>query len=136
MVYWSVDYIPSLKTVRFGTYGRGIWDFAIDQMKNGVTPDSLCPPIPNFTLSAVPSVFSMSTTISFNLPSEGTLAVRIYDITGKVVRTVVNERLDLGWHHITWDGRSDNGSSLPSGYYTCISSGMGKADYIKIDLVK
>ncbi len=29
MVYWSVDYIPALKTVRFGTYGRGIWDFVI-----------------------------------------------------------------------------------------------------------
>jgi hypothetical protein len=25
--WWSVDYIESLKTVRFGTYGRGIWDF-------------------------------------------------------------------------------------------------------------
>jgi hypothetical protein len=30
MVYWSVDYIPVIKTVRFGTYGRGIWDFVID----------------------------------------------------------------------------------------------------------
>ncbi len=27
--YWSVDYIESLKTVRFGTYGRGIWDFSM-----------------------------------------------------------------------------------------------------------
>jgi len=27
--YWSVQFIPSLKTVRFGTYGRGIWDFNI-----------------------------------------------------------------------------------------------------------
>ncbi len=25
--YWSVEYIPSLKTARFGTYGRGVWDF-------------------------------------------------------------------------------------------------------------
>lgn len=28
-IYWSVEYIPSLHTVRFGTYGRGIWDFVI-----------------------------------------------------------------------------------------------------------
>lgn len=28
--YWTVDYIPSIKTVRFGTYGRGVWDFRID----------------------------------------------------------------------------------------------------------
>jgi hypothetical protein len=25
--YWSVEYIPSIKTARFGTYGRGVWDF-------------------------------------------------------------------------------------------------------------
>ncbi len=28
--YWSVEYIPELKTARFGTYGRGIWDFIIE----------------------------------------------------------------------------------------------------------
>lgn len=28
--YWSVEYIPALKTARFGTYGRGIWDFVLD----------------------------------------------------------------------------------------------------------
>jgi len=28
--YWSVEYIPELNTARFGTYGRGIWDFIMD----------------------------------------------------------------------------------------------------------
>jgi len=28
--YWSVDYIPEINTARFATYGRGIWDFVID----------------------------------------------------------------------------------------------------------
>ena len=29
-VYWTVDYIPEINTVRFGTYGRGIWDYTFD----------------------------------------------------------------------------------------------------------
>ena len=29
-VYWSVEYIHEIKTVRFGTYGRGIWDYTFD----------------------------------------------------------------------------------------------------------
>ena len=29
--YWSVEYVPELLTARFGTYGRGIWDFILDQ---------------------------------------------------------------------------------------------------------
>ena len=28
--YWSVEYIDEINTARFGTYGRGIWDFVID----------------------------------------------------------------------------------------------------------
>lgn len=30
--YWSVEYVESLHTARFGTYGRGIWDFVLDPM--------------------------------------------------------------------------------------------------------
>ena len=29
--YWSVDYIPEINTARFGTYGRGIWDFVLNE---------------------------------------------------------------------------------------------------------
>lgn len=29
--YWSVEYLPQQHRVRFGTYGRGIWDFTIDE---------------------------------------------------------------------------------------------------------
>lgn len=32
--YWSVEYIPTLGIARFGTYGRGIWDFTLDPMVN------------------------------------------------------------------------------------------------------
>ena len=32
--YWSVEFIPELNTARFGTYGRGIWDFVIDDFYN------------------------------------------------------------------------------------------------------
>jgi len=28
--YWTVDYIHEIHTVRFGTYGRGIWDYTFD----------------------------------------------------------------------------------------------------------
>ena len=36
--YWSVDYIPAINTVRYGTYGRGIWDFVLcDSSESWVT---------------------------------------------------------------------------------------------------
>ncbi len=35
--YWSVEYLPHSKTVRFGTYGRGIWDFNVKEILSKVT---------------------------------------------------------------------------------------------------
>ena len=32
--YWSVDFIPEINTARFGTYGRGIWDFVLNDNYN------------------------------------------------------------------------------------------------------
>ncbi len=32
--YWTVDYIPGINTARFGTYGRGIWDFVLNNNYN------------------------------------------------------------------------------------------------------
>ncbi len=136
MVYWSVEYIPSLKIARFGTHGRGIWDFAIKQARNSVQVDSSCPPLPNFNLTALPPLFSTTTAISVNLPSSENIAIRIYDFGGRLVRTIVNGNLPTGFSHFRWNGNSDNGSLLPSGFYTCIASGMGKADFVKIDLVR
>ena len=136
MVYWSVEYIPSLKIARFGSHGRGIWDFAIKQARNSVQVDSSCPPIPHFNLTALPPLFSTTTTISVQLPTSEAIAIRIYDFEGRLVRTIVNTNLPSGFSHFIWNGSSDNGSLLPSGFYTCIAIGMGKADFVKIDLVR
>lgn len=40
-LFWSVDYIPVLHTVRFGTYGRGIWDFVLDTTMYVATENAL-----------------------------------------------------------------------------------------------
>jgi len=101
-----------------------------------VQPDSSCPPLPNFNLSATPSLFSASTDIAFYIAAPGVMALHIYDITGRLVRTLTAGSIGGGWHHYSWNGAADNGSLLASGFYTCIASGMGKADFVKIELVR
>lgn len=34
--YWSVEYVEEIKTARFGTYGRGIWDFKVEEMPTSI----------------------------------------------------------------------------------------------------
>lgn len=40
-VYWSVEYIESLKAVRFGTHGRGIWQCSILELLSAITPKEI-----------------------------------------------------------------------------------------------
>ncbi|GAJ12004.1 unnamed protein product, partial [marine sediment metagenome] len=64
-----------------------------------------------------------STTIKFTLPSAGdggiTLptTLRIYNVLGEVVRTLVDELMAPGVHHEVWDGRDDHGNRVASGIY-------------------
>ena len=70
-----------------------------------------------------PNPFNPSTTIKFTLPSAGdggaTLptSLRIYNVLGGVVRTLVDEPMVPGVHHEVWDGRDDHGNRVASGIY-------------------
>ena len=37
--YWTVEYIDNINTVRYGTYGRGIWDFILDENFDMISGD-------------------------------------------------------------------------------------------------
>ncbi len=58
-----------------------------------------------------PNPFNPGTTIPFSLPSTGTVNLAIYDISGRVVRTLVTEPKTAGEHVASWDGRDDGGSA-------------------------
>jgi len=67
----------------------------------------------NFALyPAYPNPFNPSTTIRFDLPEEGFITMNVYNITGKLVETLVNEVFPAGSHSMQW-----NPVNLSSGVY-------------------
>ncbi|MBD3347632.1 MAG: T9SS type A sorting domain-containing protein, partial [Candidatus Eisenbacteria bacterium] len=66
-----------------------------------------------------PNPFNPVTEVSYGLPSEGRVALRVYDVSGRLVRTLVDGEVDAGYHTVVWDGRDDGGSSVASGVYFC-----------------
>ncbi len=65
-----------------------------------------------------PNPFNPQTTFSFTLPIDKRISVRVYDMSGRMVRTLVdNEWFAAGIHQSTWDGRSDGGTPVASGTY-------------------
>ncbi len=65
-----------------------------------------------------PNPFTSSTTIHFNIPNRSDVRIRIYDMDGKLVRSLVVDRLyTAGEHTATWDATNDLGEQVATGYY-------------------
>ncbi|NKB69944.1 MAG: T9SS type A sorting domain-containing protein [Candidatus Latescibacteria bacterium] len=65
-----------------------------------------------------PNPFNPETTISFDLREAATVSLKIYDITGQLVRTLVQDRaLSAGHYTQVWDGLNANGIKVGSGLY-------------------
>lgn len=91
--------------------------FVIDQITdvnnetNQVVPDK-------FYLSQnYPNPFNPSTIIKYGIPKSSLVTIKIYNIIGQQVRTLVNEEKDAGEYQIHWDGKNDNGQNVSSGTY-------------------
>lgn len=64
-----------------------------------------------------PNPFNPNTTIKFELEKNALTEVNIYDISGRFIRSLLNELLTIGTHQIEWDGRSNSGKHVSSGTY-------------------
>ena len=77
-------------------------------------------PSPRLRLNASPNPFHSMTTVSFELSAPGHTSVEIFDLSGRLVRTLVSSDLDEGVHSIPWAGYGESGELVPSGLYLCL----------------
>jgi hypothetical protein len=68
-------------------------------------------------LRVAPVPSRSSTSLAFDLPKSGRVSIAVYDVAGRLVRTIVSESRAAGWHSATWDGRSRAGTEAPAGVY-------------------
>ena len=83
-----------------------------------------------------PNPFNPDTRITFSLQEKGSVTARIYDILGRTVRTLLDERLDAGVHSVQWDGHDRRGNALPSGVYYCRIGNQHQSQTIPLTLVR
>jgi hypothetical protein len=71
-----------------------------------------------FSLSQnIPNPFNPTTSIAFSLPERGDISLKIYDVSGALVRTLAEGSFDPGPHDVQWNGRDNAGNSVSSGVY-------------------
>ena len=109
-------------TIFVGTEMTGLWSIpmpevtAIRKTINSTFPSS-------YKLEQnYPNPFNPTTNISYSLPRDGFVTLKVYDILGREVRTLINERQSAGNHSVTFDA-----SDLASGvyFYRLIARPMG-----------
>jgi hypothetical protein len=66
---------------------------------------------------AFPNPFNPSTAIEYGVAADGPLSIRVYDISGRLVRTLVDGPVDPGEYAAVWDGLTDSGEQAASGVY-------------------
>jgi hypothetical protein len=67
---------------------------------------------PNF-----PNPFNPSTNITYSILKKNEVELKIYNIRGSLVKTLVNDHQDAGRYSVRWDGTDETGNSVSSGIY-------------------
>ena len=64
-----------------------------------------------------PNPFNPTTSLAYDLPEDALVNITIYDMMGKVVRTLINMEQTVGYRSVQWNGTNDNGSPVSAGLY-------------------
>ena len=90
-----------------------------------------------FTLDQnYPNPFNPITTLRYELPENGLVNITIYDMVGRQVKTLVNQRQDAGYRSVVWDATNDNGKPVSAGIYLYQIQAGGNMQTKKMVLLK
>ena len=85
----------------------------------------------------VPNPFNPRTTIAFTLSERQSVSLRVFDMAGHVVRTLVNNQVcEAGEHQVVWDGRDDDQAAVASGVYLYRLEAAGQPEVRRMVLIR
>ncbi len=83
-----------------------------------------------------PNPFNPQTTIEFSVPKSGPASLRIFDLQGKRVATLVDEAITAGVYRVRWNGKTDDGRDLSSGVYFARVESAKSRDSARLMMIK
>lgn len=77
-----------------------------------------------------PNPFNPSTTIRFDIAVASEVRLTVYDLLGREVKRLVDERFEAGRYSVSWDGRNSDGQVVSSGIYFIH---MRAGDFVRVN---
>jgi len=95
---------------------NGQYSFTIDATSMAIDPATLIPEV--FALHQnYPNPFNPTTTLRYDLPEDANVNITIYDMMGRVVKTMVNSQQNAGFKSVRWNATNDKGAPVSAGLY-------------------
>ena len=86
--------------------------------------------------AASPNPFDRAITISYSLSRALQVEVAVYDMTGRLVKMLLDSQMDAGARHVVWDGRDGSGREVSPGIYACRLEAGGSSLTSKVILLR
>ncbi|MFC1493537.1 FlgD immunoglobulin-like domain containing protein, partial [candidate division KSB1 bacterium] len=90
---------------------------SVDNVNEFPDPDRVRMPDKVDLMQNYPNPFNPVTTIRYQIPAPADVTLRIYNISGQLVKTLVSGRMPAGYHNVRWDGTNRFGAKVGSGIY-------------------
>lgn len=142
---WSGEVVQTLTVTPWGLAVGGNFDTAggkpLHNLALWVEPLDGVPVIPLAGRSLMleqnaPNPFNPLTTIRFDLPGGGPVRLSVYDVAGRLIRTLVDTVLPAGNHQAVWDGRDGAGRGVGSGSYLARLEAGGVVETVGMSLLR
>jgi hypothetical protein len=131
----TLDIVPLIDENKFyiATHGDGVWVYDTTYV-SAIKQETLINN--NKRLKVFPNPFNYQTRIYFKIKNTDKVNIKIYDLQGRLINTLINENKNKGLYEIIWKGKDLNGKEAQSGlYFICLQSGREihtcKVVYIK-----
>ncbi|MBL8027526.1 MAG: T9SS type A sorting domain-containing protein, partial [Fibrobacteres bacterium] len=72
---------------------------------------------PAYAITSGPVPFNGNTSIAVSLPDRADLELSVFDVKGRLVKTIERGNFTKGLHHFNWNGRDTKGKLLSAGLY-------------------
>jgi photosystem II stability/assembly factor-like uncharacterized protein len=125
------DLVISGNDIFAALWASGVWRRPLSEVVTGVVQQHSEMPTRFSLQQNYPNPFNPSTTIEYSIPQQSHVTVKIFDLLGREVATLVNERKDAGTYSVQW-----NASGLSSGIYFYRLEANEKRQIKKMSMVK
>ncbi len=111
-IVFDLSYVPVSRKMRALTHGSGIWEIKLKASPTAVLNEEAGIPSSYKLYQNYPNPFNPVTTIKFDIPKNSNVTLKVYDISGKEVSSLINEFRNSGSYSVNFDA-----GYLSSGVY-------------------